>query len=146
MNVRGAGLTRPLAIALTALALAGCAEPTAKVTPQPTAAATARATPTETLTAFPTDAPAPSPTPLPTPWPVDESLPVVLTVDEAEREVLSWALPEREARIERSAYVSSADFEAASSPSDGEDRWPWLADTPTGWGSGWIESCRHPDG
>lgn len=130
--------SRALAIALVALAATGCARPT--VTPQPTATITPTKSPTPTATsmwsptpiASATSTTTPSPAPLPTPWPLDASLPVVMTVEEAESEVLSWAIPEREARIERSAYVSSADFQAAMSSEELEDAWPGLDDTPYG--------------
>lgn len=76
-----------------------------------TAEPTPTATPTPTL--FPTD------TPTPTLLPADAPHPVVITIADAEREVLGWALPANEARIERSTALTVADFLASRSPETG---------------------------
>jgi hypothetical protein len=102
------------------MALVGCDQPPARPVGTPP-----QATPfKEALRAstLPPDSPEPSlptPTPAPTLIPRDAQHPVVLSIADAEREVLSWAVPANEARIERSRAVTVADFLANRAPGAG---------------------------
>lgn len=80
---------------------------------QPTAEPTNSPMPT-VVDASPTSTPVdPSPTPTSTPIARGTLRPVVMTIADAEREVLSWFLPANEARIERSLAVMVADLLAS---------------------------------
>jgi hypothetical protein len=132
-------------VVLVALAATGCARPTATATPRPTATVTATQVPTAAPLPTLTPTPTPSATPTPTPWPSGVPHPVVLRLDDARREVLSWALPANEARVERALYATVEELAENFPPELREYGWP-LFDTGTDSGGAQVSEFITPDG
>lgn len=87
-----------LAIAFLTPALAGCAGPTATLTP----ATTATSAPTYTPTSAPTDAPPQADSTGPTT--------IAMSLEDAKQTVIEWLDPSREPRIDQAFYVSEHAF------------------------------------